>query len=98
MQIYIKSITNLYCKHNNYNRIYKLITGWQDNISLNLLKLTDAHSEPSLYVVVTFKNWITVSILISSNELFCDINGCFSANIEVDFNFITKLKLVWIHI
>lgn len=30
--------------------------GLEDNISLNLLKLTDADSVPSLYVVVTFKN------------------------------------------
>lgn len=40
----------------NYYNKYKLRTGLQDNISLNLFKLTDAHSEPSLHVVVTFKN------------------------------------------
>lgn len=36
--------------------MFVLRTGLQNNNSLNLLKLTDAHSEPSLHVVVTFKN------------------------------------------
>jgi len=42
------------CRHNNIDFLLK--TGLQDNINLNLLKLTDAHSVPSLLVTVTFKN------------------------------------------
>jgi len=70
----------------NYYNKYKLRTGLQDNISLNLFKLTDAHSEPSLHVVVTFKNWTNKSILTSSIGLFCDINNLFVGKGEVDFN------------
>lgn len=73
------------------------VNGLQDNINLNLLKLTDAHSVPSLHVVVTFKSWTNMSILISSNELFGNINCLFAGKVEVDLIYNINTLMANIH-
>jgi len=68
-----------------YRNKYILRTGLQDNANLSLLKLTDVHSELSLYVIVTLENWTNMSILISSIGLFSNICDFSAGKVEVSF-------------
>lgn len=66
-----------------YHNKYILRTGLHNNANLSLLKLTDVHSEPSLYVIVTLENWTNMSILILSTGLFCNICDFSIGKVEV---------------